>query len=133
MRRCTYRIKVGVYAEVTVLKVYRLENKEGYGPFYKKQTIVNLLTEHNDPDNPLMLKSAGLKSIDDLKNENHLVFGWKSKKLMYRFVKDFKIAKEYGYFVNCYEVDKWSTLRFYDGQVMFNKNTSVSVQEVDMR
>lgn len=109
--------------------VYRLEDDNGNGPFWtgNGQAACDLLISHLDPEKPEMLASAGLRCKEDLMKHDYMLFAWRTKKLAKRFVKDHNKLKDIGYAFSVYYVDKWSVLRFLDGQVMFNPASATLV------
>lgn len=101
------------------MRVYRLENYKGKGPFSASQGMVNYLKPHKDPES--MLDSACLTPEEfDFVTNNGLVFGWKSKELMLNFFKNkessIKRACEMKMKISEYESSTYFI--FEDGQIL---------------
>jgi len=101
--------------------VYRLEDKEGYGPFSGDQVVIHLLVEHKDPEK--MLKQAGLnrKAFNRLCNAGWK-FGWSTRQLADKFfvTEDARrTAKTLGF--DFVEKRASHYVMFSDGQVLFKE------------
>lgn len=113
--------------------VYRLEDKDGNGPFHKAQQIATYLTMHNDPTEPHMLASIRhtRRQFDSYLKE--YVYGWRTQKQAQLFVRKNRRQRVYdlGWRINRYRVKSHTALYFHDGQVLFRKDRAVLVSEID--
>jgi len=102
--------------------VYRLEDKQGHGPFWRGQPVCQYLKCHQDPEK--MLKSAGLnrKCFNRLCNLGWK-FAWSSQELYDKFFateKGRKLAKDKGFDLVIKEVKYFVV--FEDGQVLYKES-----------
>lgn len=105
------------------MKIYRLENAKGKGPFNVKPGMDRCLSHHLTPYS--MNASVGLtySELDSLLMNKKLAFGWKTKKQMKDFFprkrEAITVAQEMGFKISVY--DAVAVLIFPDGQILFRK------------
>lgn len=111
--------------------VYRLEDPAGNGPFFGKQAIALYLHQHNDPTEAHMLASIQHTRRQFDKYLKGYLFAWSTLKEAKLFVRKQRRAQvqALGWRINRYRVYKHSTVRFYDGQVMFLRERAVFDKE----
>lgn len=104
-----------------VKKVYRLEDKDGLGPYQGDQKCVSFINPHADPID--MIRSSGFpKELLDVLSKAGFVFGWSTlEKYSNYFRKNGKKkCEELGFKMSIYE--PLYRYDFPDGQVMFSKS-----------
>ena len=107
--------------------VYRLEDSDGNGPYHASSTIEAYLHRHNDPTEQHMLDSIKhtRKQFDGL---SEYIYSWGTKKKALKFIRSYwrdEVTK-LGWRIKRFKVNKHSTIRFHDGQVLF-KRTVVDI------
>ncbi len=107
------------------IKVYRLEDSEGHGPYHGDQPAVHFLTPHHDPIN-LITWMEYPKEILETLSKAGMVFGWRNQKLYREFFKrkGQKNCAEIGFHCTIYKTSTY--FMFPDGQVMFLKDESIA-------
>ena len=113
-------------------KVYRLEDKDGNGPFSGDQVCVRYLTPHHDPDKMMrvlgfpdeILKALGLANF---------VFGWSRLSDYRKFFKRGGQSKCRGLGFTQVIYRPELRLDFPDGQVIFSKpNISIETPHLKL-
>lgn len=99
------------------MRVYRLENNKGFGPYASFDTkILKCLKCHDLPEDYNIVIS-----------NKDFYFGWQSKELMKKFFKaeicDF--VKDDNWKISIYDVDEKDCILIPDGQIAFKKNKMV--------
>ena len=112
-------------------KVYRLENKDGLGPFHGEQVCVPFIKQHADP--LFMIELCGLP--DELLkalSKAGFIFGWSTlKKYSNFFRKNGKQkCRELGFTMVTYE--PLYRFDFPDGQVLFSK-TEIDPELINLK
>lgn len=115
------------------MKIYRLENYKGSGPFSASQNMVQHLVRHNDPET--MLGSVGLTPEEfERVTDFGMLFGWSTRELMKNFFRNperaIKKASDMKMKISVYEEDNY--FLFEDGQVMFLK-TKEPIERISLR
>ena len=115
------------------MKIYRLENYKGLGPFSASQNMVKYLISHNDPET--MLESVGLSAEEFQRvTDFGLLFGWSTREFMKNFFRNpekaIKKASDMKMKISVYEEDNY--FLFEDGQVMFLKTTE-PIERISLR
>lgn len=102
------------------MKIYRLENALGEGPFANNQECSKHLAYHYDPEDLIRVMNLPDQFLKTL-SENNFVFGWLHKKDALGFVKkgQLKNCKQLGFDIVEYNTQWYFSL--IDGQVMFAK------------
>lgn len=115
--------------------VYRLEDADGNGPFFKHQPIATYLHMHNDPTEDHMLASIRHTRQQFDRYLKPYLFCWSTKKKAREFVRSHKrnVVHALGWRINCYRVYRHSTVRFHDGQVMFLRERAVLVETLTVK
>ena len=113
-------------------KVYRLEDKDGNGPYSGEQDCIRYLKPHRDPEEmmrKLRLPDEVLKAL----SAAQFVFGWSRLSDYKKFFKrgGQKSCDELGFSLNVYRPE--FRFDFQDGQVMFSKpNTSIETPHLKL-
>lgn len=113
--------------------VYRLEDKEGYGPLSGRSSADYIGHHINDHNEPVPMAEKGLCShtVDDLKNcflySGVHFFAWNSLELMAAYSRNPRAADRAGYYVVVYDTGDDEVVTFHDGQVMFNREKASAV------
>lgn len=100
------------------MKIYRLENQLGIGPF-TGNSIIQGIKRHNAPEDMIDEMGMSKASLKRLYKEGY-IFGWNSLEKFNNFFnkKGFDEAKSLGFKLTIYERDS-NIIEFPDGQIMF--------------
>ena len=100
--------------------VYRLENEQGFGPFWCGQCASNFLKPHKDPEEMMKLSGLNRKCFNRLSSAGW-IFGWESLELYRQFFKQGgeDACNNIGFTLHTYQPTAF--VRFIDGQVMFKR------------
>lgn len=127
-----------------MIKIYRLQTIDGVGPYNSTCDASNHLVEHLPPD--LYPNSKALDKMREVRGSKFLsidwdhldpdlLFGWKTKTRMNKFVMKNKFARKWkkdsGLFWFEFEIDKKDCEFFPDGQVVFYKSKAISVKVME--
>lgn len=113
--------------------VYRLEDKEGFGPLSGRSRagyIAHNIIAHGEP---IELARNGYcsHSAQDLQNcflySGVHFFAWNSLELMATFCHFPSQADKAGFYVVVYDTGDDEVVTFHDGQVMFNREKATAV------
>lgn len=107
------------------MKIYRLENNLGKGPFHTGCLMRIQLVGHLTPAEMLDDMDMTFGEFSEFVSDG-AIFGWKTKRLMKSFfkIKDSAIAeaKKSNFKISIYEVKRSAKIiQFPDGQVLFKR------------
>lgn len=101
------------------MRVYRLQNKDGFGPFHMGSSIIGFITNHKIPED--MCSTHSKDYVSSKLGRESWVFAWNKKELMCAFFKGpFSPLDNSGYRVVVFDV-LLDSIVFEDGQVLFDR------------
>lgn len=113
--------------------VYRLEDKEGFGPLSgrsKCPSILGCIMAHEEPPE-MARKGHASHSAEVVQNRlwsRENVFAWNSLELMAEFARFPRQVDRAGFYVVVYETGSDDdVVTFKDGQVMFNREQASAI------
>lgn len=114
-----------------MVKVYRIEDRDGAGPWSGCKHVSDVMAENprlrvHPSSMPGMLTASEEPHKNAINKNSDVVFGWRTKTQMRRWFKPAmcRILRQHGYALSQYEV---AEATFTDAQATFNRSTAVLV------
>lgn len=110
------------------MRVYRMVDKDGHGPFSSINSPIDYVSHHKTPYTMIFGKCDTFrKSVLAKLGKPEWVFAWDTERRMFEFFTNAERIEEMGFVILCLDVAD-DSLVFEDGQVLFNKS---NVNEVE--